>query len=57
MVITIGDIASPLAWVGGKHVAAPRILAAFPPPQNYTTYVEVFGGAAHILLQKPPHKQ
>ena len=45
--------ASPLSWVGGKHVAARRIVAAFPPEQAYGTYVDVFGGAAHVLLAKP----
>lgn len=46
-------LASPISWVGGKHVAARRIVAAFPPAQSYGTYVEVFGGAAHVLVAKP----
>ncbi len=44
---------SPIAWVGGKYVAARRIVAAFPPAQTYGTYVDVFGGAAHVLVAKP----
>jgi DNA adenine methylase len=49
-------LVSPLCWTGGKFVAARRILAAFPPPETYGTYVEVFGGAAHVLVQKPTGK-
>lgn len=45
---------SPLTWIGGKHAAARRIVAAFPPASSYGTYVEVFGGAAHVLLHRPP---
>lgn len=47
---------SPLHWVGGKFLAAPRIAAAFPPASAYGTYVEVFGGAAHVLFCKSPGK-
>jgi DNA adenine methylase len=46
-------LTSPLSWVGGKHAAARRIVAAFPPAASYGTYVDVFGGAAHVLLAKP----
>lgn len=45
---------SPLTWTGGKHAAAKRIVAAFPPAHTYGTYVEVFGGAAHVLMQRSP---
>lgn len=45
---------SPVCWIGGKHYSAQRILRAFPPPKSYDTYVELFGGAAHVLIQKPP---
>jgi DNA adenine methylase len=47
-------IRSPLPWIGGKYYSAQRILAAFPVPGSYDTYVELFGGAAHVLIQKPP---
>lgn len=47
---------SPLPWIGGKFYSRERILAAFPPPESYKTFVDVFGGAAHILLAKPPHR-
>ena len=47
------EVRSPLKWVGGKHHSASRILAAFPPPHCYDTYLEPCGGAAHVLLAKP----
>lgn len=45
---------SPLKWIGGKFNSAERIVAAFPPAGAYDTYVEPFGGAAHVLFAKPP---
>lgn len=45
---------SPLSWIGGKSASSERIVSAFPPSQTYGTYVEVFGGAAHVLVRKPP---
>lgn len=42
---------SPLLWFGGKSRMAKEILSFFPP---HKCYVEVFGGAAHVLAQKPP---
>ncbi len=53
---TVCDVSSPLYWVGGKYAAAKRILAAFPLASAYGTYVEVFGGAAHVLFAKPQEK-
>jgi DNA adenine methylase len=49
-------IRSPLPWIGGKHYSAKRIVAAFPDARLYDTYVELFGGAAHVFIQKPPSK-
>jgi DNA adenine methylase len=48
-------VKSPLPWVGGKYYSADRIIAAFPSPDQYKTFCDVFGGAAHILLHKPPY--
>jgi len=48
-------VRSPLKWIGGKHHSISRILAAFPPPHVYTTYLEPCGGAAHVFLAKPQY--
>lgn len=47
---------SPVPWMGGKHYSAHHIISAFPSPANYDVYVDLFGGAAHVLIQKPPYK-
>lgn len=41
---------SPLIWIGGKSKLAPIIISRLP---EHKTYVEVFGGAAHVIVQKP----
>lgn len=47
---------SPLPWIGGKHYSAPCILQAFPHHKSYDVYCDLFGGAAHVLIQKPAYK-
>ena len=43
------EIRSPITWYGGKFHMSQKIIEFFPKHQ---TYVEVFGGAAHILFKK-----
>lgn len=40
---------SPINWYGGKYYMAEKIIKLFP---EHKMYVEVFGGAGHILFKK-----
>lgn len=42
---------SPVRYVGGKAHLAERIIALLP--QRRSCYVEVFGGAGHVMTRKP----
>lgn len=46
-------VKSPINWYGGKYYMKDTIISLFP---EHTTYIEGFGGAAHILLQKDRSK-
>jgi site-specific DNA-adenine methylase len=37
----MNTLRSPLKRIGGKSAAAERIIAAFPPPNTYKTFVEI----------------
>jgi DNA adenine methylase len=43
-----------LRYMGGKHFLKDYIIEKLD--YNKTCYIELFGGAAHVLLHKPPHK-
>jgi DNA adenine methylase len=40
---------SPISWYGGKYYMANKIIELFP---EHKTFVEVFGGAGHIIFKK-----
>jgi len=46
-------VKSPIAWAGGKYRLAEKIVSLF---SDHTLYVEVFGGAGHVLFRKPPSR-
>lgn len=42
---------SPLIWFGGKGRVAKHIISKMP---EHNCFVDLFGGAAHVISQKPP---
>lgn len=51
----VTKVRSPLIWFGGKGKVAQLIINYMPP---HRSYIEPFGGAAHVIAQKPraPHE-
>jgi DNA adenine methylase len=41
--------------IGGKKLLRKTICEAFPPPERFNRYIEVFGGMAWVLLNKQKH--
>lgn len=50
------DVLSPFSFYGGKARMAP-IICSMLDYDNTDIYLEPFGGAARVLLNKPKHKQ
>lgn len=48
---------SPIPRVGGKRLLRKEICNRFPEPNRFDRYIEVFGGAAWVLLYKEKHAQ
>lgn len=48
---------SPIPRVGGKRLLRKTICDSFPSAEKFDRYIEVFGGAAWVLLYKDKHAQ
>ena len=48
---------SPISRVGGKRLLRKAICERFPDADRFDRYIEVFGGAAWVLLYKDKHAQ
>ena len=48
------ELRSPFGYIGGKYILAPWIVNYFS--YDIKTYVELFGGAGHVLFAKKPHQ-
>jgi DNA adenine methylase len=55
--LTTPAIAGPvLKYRGSKWRLAPWIIAQFPAPHTYTTYIEPYFGSGAVFFRKPPTK-
>lgn len=48
---------SPISRIGGKRLLRKAICERFPAADRFDRYIEVFGGAAWVLLYKDKHAQ
>lgn len=48
---------SPISRIGGKRLLRKAICERFPAAERFDRYIEVFGGAAWVLLYKDKHAQ
>lgn len=48
----LSNIKSNLRYFGGKGWLAKHLIFHFPEDHSYTTFVDLFGGGAHVLTQK-----
>lgn len=46
---------SPISRIGGKKLLRKTICEAFPSPEQFDRYIEVFGGAGWVLFYKEKH--
>lgn len=48
----LSNVKSTLRYYGGKSWLAKHLISLFPEDYTYTTFVDVFGGGAHVVTQK-----
>lgn len=48
----LSNISSKLRYFGGKSWLAKHLISLFPEDHTYDTFVDCFGGGAHIITQK-----
>lgn len=49
---TTKRLRSPLQYVGGKQALVKTLVSLFPPDDSYEIFIDLFGGAANVLLAK-----
>jgi DNA adenine methylase len=48
----LSNVQSCLRYFGGKSWLAKHLISKFPEDHTYTTFVDLFGGGAHVITQK-----